>query len=87
MAELVQQQYALQWQNGQAERTAVYALRNVTTGDTADLTEQFTLLKRAVVMGTTVAGSAVASVSGTTVTLPSGLNGDAGYLLAFGCAR
>lgn len=87
MAALISQQYAKQWQDGQAERSALYALRNVSTGDTADLTEDFTILKRAIVLGVTAAGSAAASVSGTTVTMPNGLTADAGYLLAFGCAR
>lgn len=87
MAALIPQQYAKQWQDGQAERTALYALRNVSTGDTADLTEDFTILKRAIILGVTVAGAAAASVSGTTVTIPAGVSSDAGYLLAFGCAR
>jgi hypothetical protein len=87
MAALIPQQYAKQWQDGQAERTGLYALRNVSTGDTADLTEDFTILKRAIILGTTVAGSAVASVSGTVVTMPAGLSADAAYLLAFGAAR
>lgn len=86
MAALVLGQYPLQWADGQADRTALYALRNVTTGDTADLHEQFTIIKRAIILGTTVAGTAVASVSGTTATMPSGLANDAGYLLVFGCA-
>lgn len=86
MASLVKQQYAQQWSDGQADRSALYALRNVTTGDTADLSEQFTILKRAIIMGTTVAGTAVANVSGTTVTMPNGLANDAGFLLVFGCA-
>jgi uncharacterized membrane protein len=86
MAALVKQQYAQQWSDGQADRVALYALRNVTTGDTADLSEQFTVIKRAIILGTTVAGTAVATVSGITVTMPSGLANDAGYLLVFGCA-
>lgn len=86
MAALVHQQYPLQWSDGQADRCALYALRNVTTGDTADLSEQFTVLKRAIILGTTVAGQAAATVNGTTATMPSGLANDAGYLLAFGCA-
>lgn len=86
MAALVHQQYAKQWQDGQADRTALYALRNVNTGDTADLSEDFTVLKRGIILGTTVAGQATASVSGTTVTMPAGLVNDAGYLLVFGCA-
>lgn len=87
MAALIPAQYAKQWQDGQAERTALYALRNVSTGDTADLTEDFTILKRAIILGVTVAGAAAASVSGTVATIPAGVANDAGYLLAFGCAR
>lgn len=87
MAALIQAQYAKQWSDGQAERTVLYALRNVSTGDTADLTEDFTVLKRAIALGVTAAGSAVASVAGTTVTMPAGLAADAAYLLVFGCAR
>lgn len=87
MAALIPQQFSKQWSDGQAERVALYALRNVNTGDTADLTEDFTVLKRAVMLGTTVAGAVAASVAGTTVTMPSGVASDAGYLLAFGCAR
>jgi len=86
MAALVHGQYPLQWQNGESDRVALFALRNVTSGDTADLSEQFTILKRAFIMGTTVAGQTTASVSGTTATMPSGLANDAGYLLAYGCA-
>lgn len=87
MAALIGAQYVKQWQDGQAERTVLYALRNVSSGDTADLTEDFTAVKRAIILGVTVAGNAVASVSGTTATMPAGLSSDAAYLLAFGCAR
>lgn len=87
MAALVPQQYAKMWQDGQADRVALYALRNVSTGDTADLSEDFMILKRSIILGTTVAGTSAAPVSGTAVTLPAGLTNDAGYLLAFGCAR
>lgn len=87
MAVLVHQQYPLQWQDGQADRTALYALRNVTSADTADVGEQFTVVKRAFVMGTTVAGqAAVGTITGTVLTMPAGLANDAGYLLVFGCA-
>jgi hypothetical protein len=79
-------QYVPEWQNGEADRVALFALRNVTAGDTADLGQWFLNLKRAVVLATTVAGAAAGTVSGTVVTLPAGLSGDAGYLLAFGSA-
>lgn len=87
MAALVHGQYPLQWQDGQAERAALYALRNVTTGDTFDVAEQFTNVKRAFVMGATVAGqAAVVTITGTVITLPTGLTNDAGWALVFGCA-
>lgn len=78
--------YPLMWQNGESERTALYALRDVTTGDTVDLAQQFTILKRGALVGTTVAGSVTASVSGTTVTIPAGVNRDGAYVLVFGVA-
>jgi hypothetical protein len=86
VATLNANQCVQEWADGQAERTALFALRNVTAGDVADLSNTFLALKRAVVLGTTVAGAAAATVSGTTATLPAGLSGDAGYLLAFGSA-
>lgn len=74
--------------DGSAAMLALYALRNVTTGDTVDLgpsgTADFLNVKQAAMIGSTVAGSAAASVSGTVVTMPSGLSGDAIYLLAWG---
>lgn len=86
MAVLTSNQVVKVWDNGPSDRVVLYALRNVTTGDTADLVDQFTLLKRAVLLGTTVAGATSAAVAGTVVTIPSGVAGDAGYLLAWGCA-
>lgn len=86
MAALNANQYPFQWEDGVSDRTALFALRNVNTGDTCDLGQWFLLLKRAVVLGTTVAGAASATVAGTVVTMPSGLSGDAAYLLAYGPA-
>jgi uncharacterized membrane protein len=74
----------MQWNNGAADKAALYALRDVSTGDTADLAQDFLAVKQAVMLGTTVNGSAVASVSGTVVTMPAGLSSDAAYLLAWG---
>jgi hypothetical protein len=84
MAALAPNHYSLVYQNGASDKAALYALRDVSTGDTADLAQDFLALKQAVMLGTTVNGSAVASVSGTVVTMPSGLSSDAAYLLAWG---
>jgi hypothetical protein len=86
MAVLTAAQCVRVWADGWSDRTCLYALRNVTTGDTADLTGDYLKVIRAVMLGTTVSGAAAASVSGTVVTMPTGLAGDAGFLLVWGCS-
>lgn len=86
MAVLASNQVLRCWSEGTADRIALYALRNCTAGDTADLAAEFTLLKRAVMLATTISGAASATVAGTNVTVPAGLAGDAGYVLVWGCA-
>jgi hypothetical protein len=84
LAALTPNHYVLEWSNGLSARVALYALRNVTTADTADLSSEFSVLKQAIMLGTTVVGSATATVSGTVATMPAGLSGDGAYLLAWG---
>lgn len=76
------------FQDGTAAMLALYAVRNVTTGDTVDLgasgTQDFLNVKQAAFVGSTVAGSAAATVSGTVITIPAGVSGDAIYLIAWG---
>lgn len=87
MAALSSSQYVRMWANGDSDRCVLYALRNIVTGDTADLAAEFSVVKQAIMLGTTVNGSATATVSGTVVTMPAGLNHDGAYLLAWGvCA-
>jgi hypothetical protein len=78
------------FQEGTAGELAVYSIRDVTTGDTVDLgpsgTGDFLVLKFATMIGDTVAGALVASVSGTTVTIPAGVSADAIYLTVRGDA-
>jgi hypothetical protein len=85
MAVLTGNQVVQVYSDGQSDHTALYALRNVTTADTADLSGEFSVVKRAVLLGTTVAGAVAASVSaGTVVTIPSGVASDGAWLLAWG---
>lgn len=84
MAALTPNRYVLEWSNGLSARVCLYALRMVTTGDTADLGNEFSSVKQAIMLGTTVVGSATATVSGTVVTMPAGLTDDGAYLLAWG---
>lgn len=87
MVALAPERYVAVWHDGQSERTALYALRNVDAGDTADVAQLFSVVKRAVILGTTLAGAGVVStIAGTVVTLPAGPTDDAGYLLVYGCA-
>jgi hypothetical protein len=86
MAILNLNRFPLQWSTGVAEKTAVYALLDVTAGDVLGVHEQFSIVKRAVVIGTTVAAAASMSVSGTDVTVPAGANRDAGFMMVFGAA-
>lgn len=75
------------YSNGNAERTALYAIRNVTTGDTLDAVGEFSVPKQAIFLGTTVGQKGVCTISGTVVTVSTtGLAGDAGYLLVYGSA-
>ena len=84
MAVIAQQQVVLIWSNDAADRTALYRVSNVNGGDTADLAGQFQRVVRAVFLATTSGQAAPAPPAGTVVTLPAALNGDAGYLLAWG---
>ncbi|MEV5596009.1 hypothetical protein [Streptomyces sp. NPDC052496] len=86
MAALEATRFPLMWQDGQSERAALYALRDVSAGDTVDLSQQFTVVKRCALVGTTVAAALAGSVSGTVVTIPAGAARDAAFLLSFGCA-
>jgi hypothetical protein len=82
MAALTAAQVLQVWAEGRSDRAALYALRNVTAGDTADLSADFSVVKQAIMLGTTVNGAGVATASGTAVTMPAGLSKDAAYLLA-----
>lgn len=91
MAVISGQQVTIAYQEGTAAKIALVAVKNVTTGDTLDLgptgaSAQFRQLKGAVMLGSTVIGSAAASISGTTITMPAGLTNDAAWVLAFGAA-
>lgn len=71
--------------DGDAERVVLYALRNVTAADTLDLALEFSQVRYACLIGTTVVGAVlVATITGSVLTIPAGLNHDAGYLLVFG---
>lgn len=83
MAELVPEQVDLVWSAGTSlERAALYALKGVSSGDTATLKE-FRVVKFAGIVRSSGAPAAPA-IAGTTITLPTGLNNDGVWLLALG---
>lgn len=86
MAVLPTTRYPLRHMSGDCDRYAVYALLNVTAGDTVDLAQEFQVVKRGTLVGMTVAAALSASVSGTVVTIPAGASADAAVLTVYGIA-
>lgn len=88
MAAITGNQVKLEWASGDAARVAVFAVRNVTTGDTFDVgvsaAGQFLAVKQAVMIGATVIGSATATFTGTVITMPAGLSSDSAYIMVHG---
>lgn len=87
MAALPTNQFPMRWMSGESDRVAVFTMLNVTTGDTADLAPWFATVRRATMLGVTVAGAVSATTSGTVVTIPSGVAGDAVVLTVYGVAN
>lgn len=75
------------YSSGDSDKIAVFALLSVTAGDTVDLSEHFTTVKRGTLVGVTVAAALAASVSGTIVTIPAGANADAAILTVYGVSN
>lgn len=89
MAALTSAQITRVWGDGAADLAALYRVSRVTAGDTVDVgpsgvSPDFQLVKQAAMLATTISGTASCSVSGTVITMPAGLSGDAGYLLVWG---
>jgi hypothetical protein len=75
------------YMDGRAERTVLYAVKNVNTNDTIDLAAEFTVPKVAVFLSTTGQQKGVCTIAGTVITIPTAsLTGEAGYLLVWGSA-
>ena len=88
MAALTADQAVLVYADGTCEKTALYSVKNVTAGDTADLYRDFKVVKRAGIVsatGTTI--GAVSTLTGNTVvTIPAGPAADGIWLLVVGVA-
>lgn len=69
---------------GNPDLVGLFALKNVTAGDTADLAAWFQVINRAAVIGIINFVEIAATWTGTVVTMPSGLSADTGFLVAWG---
>jgi len=77
------------YNDGHADKVALFALSKVNTGDTIDLSTvpgcNMLLVQRGVVLGVSDFVEIAATFTGTVVTMPSGLTNDSAYLLVWGC--
>jgi len=91
MAVLTAASVISQYTAGGAAMLGLYALRDVSTGDTIDLSvlgaPAFQVIKSGVVLGQSAFVEIAATFTGTVVTMPSGLSHDCGYLLVWGCLQ
>jgi hypothetical protein len=88
MAALTADQISLVYQDGACFRTAFMALLNVDAADTVDVGEWFKVVKRAgLVSGTGTTIAAIATIAGTTLTIPAGPADDGVWLVVVGVAR
>lgn len=85
MAALTPDQFALVYSDGVCSKTALYALKNVTAGDTVELNNHFKIVKRAGIVSDTGTHIAAVSISSNTVgTIPAGPANDGLWLLVVG---
>lgn len=75
------------WSDGLVDKVSLYAMKKVSTGDTFDLSGDYLSPRTGIMLGTTVTGTAACVISGTVVTMPTGLNNDGAYLLIWGVSN
>jgi len=86
MAQLTVNQVYVAYQDGNCGRTALYALKNVTAGDTFDAAAQFATIRRGGLINETGSTIAAITFTGTVVTIPAGPAADAVWVLLVGVA-
>lgn len=91
MAIIPPAQVQILYNQGGTDLVALFALRDIQTGDTIDLTSSgisppFTFVRKAIIMSFTANLAALANAVGTVVTMPSGLPANSSaYLFVGGC--
>jgi hypothetical protein len=86
MTALPPSQYPVRHVSGDSDRWAAFSVLNTSGGDTIDVSAYFSVVKRATLLGITVAAALSATVSGTVITIPAGATNDAAILTVYGCA-
>lgn len=85
MAVLTSDQFTPVYQDGSCGKTALFALKNTTAGDTLDVASYFRFVKRAGIVSETGTTIATVTVTGATnLTVPAGPANDAVWLLVVG---
>jgi len=91
MAAIPNSQIQLLYNQGGTDLIALFAIRNVQSGDTIDLSiagesPAFTFIRQAVVLSFTANKAALATIAGLVVTMPTGLPANSStYLFVGGC--
>lgn len=79
------------YNQGGTDLVALFAIRNVQTGDTFDVTQSgisppFSFIRYAIVMSFTARLAALAAITGTVITMPTGMAANSSaFILVGGC--
>jgi hypothetical protein len=84
MAVLSAGQVIVVWSVRGARCWTLFAVENVTTADTVDLSSFYRVVKQTMWMGATVIGAVAGTFTATVATAPAGLSADAAYLFVDG---
>lgn len=87
MAVLNSDQVTQIWAGGDCERFALFAVKQVSAGDTYDFGTAFRVIMQQTWLGATVTGVASGTISGTVITAPAGITNAGAYVLIQGVAR
>jgi hypothetical protein len=73
-----------QWFSAGADKTALYAYKNANSGDTINVSQDFIMVREAVVIDVIAQLQDPCGITGTTLAFPGGLSAGCGWLLVWG---
>jgi hypothetical protein len=74
------------FEDGRCDHTALFSVKNTTAGDTLNVGNWFSAVKRAGLVSATGTTIANCTFTGTTLTIPAGPNGDGVWVIVVGVA-